>query len=440
MAAAPWGDSPEHAAWLEAECDRLVRFARGARLPDGGFGWLDEVGTPMPDEPVHTWVTARMTHVFALARLRGDAEAGALVEHGLAALAGPLRDTAHGGWHPAVDRAGRPLLGAEQAGGKRLYDHAFVVLAAASACAAGHSAAPALLADALDTIERRFWEPNRGACAESWDRAWTAGEAYRGANSNMHTVEAFLAAADATGEDRWRTRALRIATRVVHEHARANHWRLIEHFDADWTPLFGYNRERPDDPFRPYGATVGHWFEWSRLLLGLAEALPDPPAWLRTDAAALFAAAVREGWHADGRAGFVYTLDWDGRPVVRTRMHWVLAEAIAAASALRRATGEADYDDWYRAWWEHADAVFLDREHGSWHHELDADGRPAATVWRGKPDAYHAVQATLLPRLPAAPTIAEALRRAARPVDADGFAHEPRGMGAGPAPGRSKGH
>ncbi|WP_424641316.1 AGE family epimerase/isomerase [Embleya sp. AB8] len=342
----------------------------------------------------------------------GAVEADALLAHGLAALAGPLRDHEHGGWHPVVDRAGRPVLGAERPDGKRMYDHAFVVLAAASGCAAGHPDAPALLAEALDVVERRFWEPDRDACAEAWDRAWTTGEAYRGANSNMHAVEAFLAAADATGEARWRTRALRIAERVVHRHARANEWRLIEHFDVDWTPRREYNRAHPADPFRPYGATVGHWFEWSRLLLTLAEALPEAPAWVRVDAVALFAAAVREGWHADGRPGFVYTVDWAGQPLVRTRMHWVLAEAIAAAAALGRATGSADYDDWYRVWWEHADAVFLDREHGGWRHELDADARPSAGVWPGKPDAYHAVQATLLPRLRASPTIAEALRRA----------------------------
>jgi mannose/cellobiose epimerase-like protein (N-acyl-D-glucosamine 2-epimerase family) len=120
---------------------------------------------------------------------------------------------------------------------------------------------------------------------------------------------------------------------------------------------------------------------------------------------------VREGWHVDGRAGFVYTVDWDGKPIVRARMHWVIAEAVAAAAALREATGDRSYDDWYRTWWAYADTHFLDRTRGSWHHELDADNRPSATVWSGKPDAYHAVQATLLPRLPAAPSVAEALRR-----------------------------
>ena len=34
-------------------------------------------------------------------------------------------------------------------------------------------------------------------------------------------------------------------------------------------------------------------------------------------------------------------------------------------------------------------------------------------VWNGKPDTYHAVQATLVPRLPLAPTLATALKNGA---------------------------
>ena len=44
-----------------------------------------------------------MTHVFALAHLMGRRWAGELVDHGVAALAGRLRDHEHGGWWAAVD-------------------------------------------------------------------------------------------------------------------------------------------------------------------------------------------------------------------------------------------------------------------------------------------------------------------------------------------------
>ncbi|WP_344586598.1 AGE family epimerase/isomerase, partial [Kitasatospora paracochleata] len=319
--------APGELAWLVAEQERLLRFARGSRLAAGGFGWLDDRGAVDDQGPIHTWITCRMTHVFALAHLQGDAEAAALVDDGLAALVGPLHDDREGGWYTGVDQEGRPLTA-----DKAAYTHAFVVLAAASATAAGRPGAAELLSRALTVVERCFWSEREGALVETWDLSWLGCEAYRGANSNMHAVEAFLAAGDVTGEPVWHERALRIAERVINRHARAADWRLIEHFDGDWTPLYRYNEDRPDDPFRPFGATVGHWFEWARLLVGLHASLPNPPAWLVEAAEALFAAAVRDGWQVDGAPGFVYTVDWAGRPVVRSRMHWVLTEAVAAVA------------------------------------------------------------------------------------------------------------
>ena len=59
---------------------------------------------------------------------------------------------------------------------------------------------------------------------------------------------------------------------------------------------------------------------------------------------------------------------------------------------------------------EWTSAVFLDHQLGSWRHELDPANRPSHTVWTGKPDTYHAFQATLFPRLPLTPTLPAALR------------------------------
>jgi mannose/cellobiose epimerase-like protein (N-acyl-D-glucosamine 2-epimerase family) len=195
----------------------------------------------------------------------------------------------------------------------------------------------------------------------------------------------------------------------VHGAAGGHDWRLPEHFDPDWRPLLDYHRDRPDDPFRPYGATVGHAFEWARLALHLDAATGGDDDQLRSDAESLFERAVADGWQVDGAPGFVYTTDWDGIPVVRQRLHWVLCEALAAAAALHRATGDEHYGDLHRTWWAHAESCFVDRDRGSCHHELDARNRPAAGVWSGKPDLYHALQAVLVPRAPLAPSLATAI-------------------------------
>jgi sulfoquinovose isomerase len=391
----------EHRAELDADCRRVLRFAAASRHPDGGFAWLDERGRPELDRPVEAYVTARMTHVFAIGTLLGLPGHDELVAHGVAALRDLLQDRDYGGWYAAV----RPTDP-----GKKAYEHAFVVLAASSAAVVG--ADPALLSDTLDVQQRHFWREDDGMVVEEWDRPWHTLDPYRGANANMHTVEAYLAAADAGADPVWRQRALRITERIAHRVARGAGWLLPEHYDPDWAPLPEFNRDRPADQFRPYGVTIGHLLEWSRLALDVRAALgPAAPAWLLPDAAAMFDRAVQLGWAVDGADGFVYTVDFAGRPVVRQRMHWVVAEALAAAATLHQVTGADRYAAVYDRTWDYATRYLVDTDGGSWWHELDPANRPAATVWPGKPDAYHIVQALLLPRLPPAPTIVPALAR-----------------------------
>ncbi|MEJ7706361.1 MAG: AGE family epimerase/isomerase [Nocardioidaceae bacterium] len=400
-----WLSSPSHLRWLEAESDRLLEFSRAARHPAGGFAWLDASGRPQLDRPVELWVTCRMTHVFALGHLMGRPGCGRLADHGVHALQSRFRDSTHGGWYAAVDASG-PI-----SRGKTAYEHAFVVLAASSAVAAGRPGASALLDEALDVLLTKFWDEDEGLVVEEWDESFSQLDDYRGVNANMHTVEAMLSAADASNDRGLTDRALTIVARVVHDFARNNKWRLPEHFDKNWNFRPNYNADTPAHPFRPFGATIGHWLEWARLALHVRAALGvEAPAWLLDDARNLFDAAVREGWCVDGADGFVYTVDWDGRPVVRERMHWVAAEATATAAALWSVTGESLYEDWYQRWWDYIATFFVDCDSGSWWHELDPDNRPSGVIWNGKPDTYHSLQATLIPRLPLSPMLATALR------------------------------
>jgi mannose/cellobiose epimerase-like protein (N-acyl-D-glucosamine 2-epimerase family) len=393
------------------DLDRLLDFAARSRLPEGGFGYLGDDGRVVAGRPVETWIVARMTHVFGLARLLGRPGADELVRHGVAALAdGPLHDVEHGGWQASTTDDT-----------KAAYVHAFVVLAGSTAAAAGVEGGRALLTDALDVWQSRFWDDAEGMAVEEWDRAWTACADYRGINANMHGVEAMLAAADAVADEddarRLRGQALRVTERVVHGWARERDWRLPEHFTARWEPVPGYNRDRPADPFRPYGVTIGHQFEWARLAFHLRAALDEKggyghnrPSWLVDDAVALFDAAAARGWAADGSDGFPYTLDWDDRPVVGARMHWVLCEAIAAATVLAAATGDQRFRDLAQRWRAHGEAVFADPATGSWHHELTPAGEVATGTWAGQPDAYHLAQMLLFDGRPVRGSVAAALR------------------------------
>ena len=406
-----WVSRSAHQGWLQNETERLLQFSVGSVHPGGGFAWLDGVGNAVLDRPVETWITTRMTHVLSLGALLGIPGCGPLIDHGITALRSLLADEINGGWYSASDQP--------NGGEKRAYEHAFVILAGSSATLAGRMGAEELLDDATTVVIERFWDEEHGVVRDVASRDWTEMEPYGGANANMHMLEAFLAAADVTGDSVWLTRGLRIASFFINTRARARNWRIPEHFDATWNELPEYNREDPAHKFRPYGSTVGHGFEWSRLCLHLHASLDgagldgvgledDSWQWLLEAARSLFERAASDGWQDDG---FLYTTDWDGKPVVEDRLHWVVCEAIAAAAALHRATGDVDDENRYRQWWDLAARVFIDRSGGSWWAQLDAANQPATTVWSGKPDTYHAIQATLLPRLPLTPSLASAISR-----------------------------
>ncbi|HEY4268326.1 MAG TPA: AGE family epimerase/isomerase [Galbitalea sp.] len=382
----------------------LLDFGRGVARDDGTAAWLDDDGVPDAGHASETWLTARMAHVYYLGSLRGVPGCLPIARQLMRGLDGVVRDSVNGGWDTEVP--------ATEGTDKSAYAHAFVVLAGATGTMAGDIAALRVLDEALEVVDAQFWEPEFGLFADTWSRDWSAKDGYRGVNANMHMVEAMLAASDATGEPKWASRALGVCEWVA-ARAQGNGWRVPEHFDAGWVADLEFNREHPADQFKPYGATVGHAFEWSRLMMQ-ASTLASDPSPLVAAARALFAGAVRDGWAPDGQPGFVYTTDWSGAPIVSDRLHWVAAEAIGAAAVLTAAfpeggTGEASYSDLYADWWDYVAQYVVDRERGSWRHQLDANNDPASSVWDGKPDIYHAYQAVLISQLPTSTSIARAI-------------------------------
>jgi sulfoquinovose isomerase len=384
-----WPDRLGHRRWLAREADRILDFYQWACAdPGGGFDWLDGVGHPMPDGRRELWINARMVYVYALAHITGRGGAAGMVDHGLAYLNGIGRDQEFGGWYAALGADGKPVSDE-----KLCYGHAFVLLAASTAFLAGWAPARELLDEASRLIDERFWDEDQGLCVDTYDRRWQRLEAYRGQNPNMHMTEAYLAAADATDDLTYLDRAARIARRLIGEQAASHDWRLPEHYDTSWQPVLDYNAESPDDQFRPFGSTVGHWFEWARLITQLHATQVGEP-WMPEAAANLFRRGIADGWDAE-RGGLIFSVDFSGKPLNRDRYHWVMAEAIGAAALLWRATGDSEYERWYQRFWSFTDRYLIDRTHGGWRHQLDRENRLTDTVWPGKPDAYHAYQATL---------------------------------------------
>lgn len=330
---------------------------------DGHVAQLHEgTGEVYDADGRHLVATCRFVSNFALgATLDGPEWCREEAAHGLGFLESAHRRDDGYAW--LLDRR------TVEDGRRSPYGYAFVLLAHARATEAGLDADPGRVADLLDD---RFGDPN-GLLGPTFDSEWEPVETYRGQNPNMHACEAFLAAYEATGAERFLDRALTIAERLTVELADDD-GRIWEHYTTDWEPDHDYNRKEPRDQFRPWGFQPGHHAEWAKLLAGVARHREAP--WLLERAADLFDHALT-GW--DGAyGGFYYTLDFDGEPVVADKYGWPVAEAVGAAAALYGHTGRERYREWHDRLWAYAEANLV-APGGNWYGRLTRENERVPT-------------------------------------------------------------
>lgn len=384
-------DTEENKKYMQKLCEELLSFGHKFPSETGASYYLGDDGTPWVDRPRETWITCRMTHVYSIGKMMGHEGSEELAASGIKGLLGALHDDTADGWYAGITKDGEALPN------KQCYAHAFVILAATSGILAKIDGAQKLLENALAVYDDKFWDDEEGLAKDTWNTDFSVLDDYRGLNANMHTVEAFLAVADATGDEKYRQRAGRIIDRVI-GWAKANNWRIPEHFTKDWVADLECNKDRPADQFKPYGATPGHGIEWGRLITQWATSSKVTNANEYIDAAQnLYNRAIEDAWNADGAPGIAYTTDWEGKPVVHDRMHWTLAEAINTSAVLYRTTGKEKYANDYSMFMEYLEDKVHDKVNGSWYHQLDEKNNLLDTVWPGKSDIYHALQATLIP-------------------------------------------
>lgn len=397
----------ENQAFMKEIREDLLKFGHQFPSPGGSSYYLGDDGTPWKDRNRETWITCRMTHVYSIGSMLGHEGSEALVDAALKGIRGELHDDKNGGWYAGLTKDG------EIVPTKQCYAHAFVILAATSGILAGREGAKELLEDALKVYDLRFWNEEEGLSCDTWNTEFTELDPYRGVNANMHTVEAFLAAADAIGDEKYRVRAGRIIDHVSagQKNNAGGFQSILQH----WEPDLECNKDRPDDQFKPYGATPGHGIEWARLITQWAlstykEDKTGAAPYIQA-AENLYNRAIADGWNADGAPGIVYTTDWDGNPIVHDRMHWTLAEAINTSAVLYRVTGKEKYTADYAEFMAYLDEKVLDHVNGSWFHQLDRQNHLLTTVWPGKSDIYHALQATLIPYCNPGLSVAAAVKK-----------------------------
>ncbi|WP_235924751.1 AGE family epimerase/isomerase [Roseomonas harenae] len=260
-------------------------------------------------------VVSRQVYVFAEAHAAGLPRAAEAVELGISFLRERARE-ADGGYARCFDLDGRIIDHSRD-----LYDHAFVLLALASA---SRTLPPERLRqDALALLhhlDSRFAHP-RGGYAESLS---SPPALPRRQNPHMHLLEAFLAAAEAFGDTIFLDRAGAMV-------------RLF--LDRLWDPASGTLPEFFDDalaPLREQGRHViepGHHCEWIWLLdwyrRVAARRSVAPPDALAEAGRSLLGFVDRHG--VNPRLGTAYDEIWsDGSPKTLGSRLWPQTERLKA--------------------------------------------------------------------------------------------------------------
>ncbi|MDB4026873.1 AGE family epimerase/isomerase [Candidatus Thioglobus sp.] len=250
------------------------------------------------------------------------------------------------------------------------YGLAFVLLAYSSAYKAGILKAKDYIEETYQLMEKHFWSKEYELYSDEISADWKVVSSYRGQNANMHSCEALIMAFEATGSQKYLDRALLIGKNICIRQAGLAEGLIWEHYDSNWEINWVYNKNRPDDLFRPWGFQVGHLTEWAKLLLILERHVKED--WLLPRAQELFDDAVEMGWDEKSE-GLFYGFAPNGDISDKDKYFWVQAESLAAAAVLANRTGDDYYWEWYDRIWSYSWKHMIDHKYGAWFRILDSN-------------------------------------------------------------------
>jgi mannose/cellobiose epimerase-like protein (N-acyl-D-glucosamine 2-epimerase family) len=249
------------------------------------------------------------------------------------------------------------------------YGLAFVLLAYSKAYKAGVAEAKEYINETFEILEH-FWSEDYGLYADEASADWSDLSDYRGQNANMHTCEALISAFEVTNQEKYLKRATLIAKNICLRQASLSNGLIWEHYDSNWEVDWLYNKDKPDDLFRPWGFQVGHLTEWAKLLVILERHVDED--WFLPRAIELFDSALEMGWDSK-KEGLVYGFAPDGSVCDGDKYFWVQAESLAAAALLAKRTKDDKYWDWYERIWKFSWEYMIDHNYGAWFRILDSN-------------------------------------------------------------------
>lgn len=353
--------------WLRQHIINLLKFYHPDcidHIHGGYIPQLSDIDGHIYDEKAkHIVATCRFIHNFSLGKyIDGPDWCESAAEHGIRFLLNHFRDEDTGGFYWV-------LQGSDVEDSTfSCYGHVFVLLALSTARKAGIKGVEEGMNSVYDFIDEYFWEDEYGLCLSKVTEAGKELSSYRGQNANMHMCEAFISAYEITKDEEFLNRAYSIADSIAKKFPEEGDGLIWEHYTSDWEFDWEYNKDQPDDLFRPWGYQPGHLLEWAKLLMVLERYFEE--GWLREKAEHFFRAAVENGWDSEMGGGFIYNFDREGEPIVLDKYFWELTEGFGAAALLGQRTGDDFYWEWYDKIWNYAWNNMVNRKHGNWYFKL----------------------------------------------------------------------
>jgi len=268
------------------------------------------------------------------------------------------------------------------------YGYAFLILAYANALQAGISQAGPWLQETFDLMEKYFWQAEHGLYADQLSADLQTLDNYRGQNANMHACEAMIAAYEATSDNKYLGRAQQLAHNIVVRNTASTDGLLWEHYTTDWQVDWDYNKDDPQNLYKPWGYQPGHFTEWTKLLLMLHKHSPD--AALLERAQELMDTALQYSW--DGQyGGLLYGFAPDYKICDDNKYFWVQAETLAAIAWLMQYKDSATYSQPFADLAAYIEAHFIVPGETVWYRVLDRQNQQQED-WIAAPGAkcdYH---------------------------------------------------
>jgi mannose-1-phosphate guanylyltransferase/mannose-6-phosphate isomerase len=315
----------------------------------GGFvEQLSMAGEPDLEATRRVRVQARQIFSFAKAiemGWPGADKARELVELGVEYLNTKLRHP-DGGWVHTVARDGSPIDDRRD-----LYDHAFIILAGATAYRVTGNETARLVADqAIGFIDSELKDADHGGWFEG-----SPSTLPRRANPHMHLLEAMLAYHDATGCEKALARAAEIVRLFETRFFNPGTDVMAEYFTLDWRVETG----EAETVFEP-----GHHYEWATLLLEYEELTGhDSTSWRRR----LINRALNSG--VNTTTGFSVNVASTAGPQVGSHSRlWHQLEMFRAASSQKCASIQSGRDRFVA---QVLDSYLTAGPEGGWVDELD---------------------------------------------------------------------